>query len=117
MTRTIGPQILPIRDFLNPDSTPRYGERTENSTQVRERYPDVEKVIPPDSITRTPVFAADDYFFVVRRVEVIKGVYATSVPALVRGDQIAAAGQEIINSAKISDLEFLAVYYASVLVN
>ncbi len=117
MTRIQGPQIIPVRDFHNPDSTvvQQYGERSEISTEVRERYPDVETFPNAGEIVRTPVFGALDYFFVVRRVQVIPGVYAKSTPVMVRGDVIVAPGQESKNVAKISEIEFLPVYYATVL--
>ncbi len=117
MTRIQGQQIVAIREFNRPGDTQNpWAERMETSNEVRERYPDAESGTPPDPIVRTPVFAADEYFFVVRRVEVIPGVFAPSTPAMVLGSVIAPPGSEVMTKTPIAQLEFFPVYYASVLV-
>ena len=102
-----GSQILPIREFLTPGAAQPWGERTENSEAVRERYPDLQET------PRVPVFPLDGQFYVVRRTMVVPGVYAPTNPVLVTGAQINPTGAAVTHGARIAELEFLPVYYAA----
>ncbi len=105
----IGPRIEPVREFLTPGLEQPWGDRTENSPEVRERYPDLQ-----DAPNRVPQFPLDGQFFVVRRAEVIPGVFAPTTPKLVTGAQINSSGAAFSHQARIAQLEFLPVYYQAV---